>query len=51
MYSAHNNFLAKKSMKFTALEISIHKEENASFHISLPEKNSNREVIFMYWTL
>lgn len=48
MYADHNNFLAKKSMKFTVLEICIRKEENISFHISLSEKNSNREVIFMY---
>lgn len=48
MYSDHNNFLAKKSMKFTALEICVHMEENIPFHISLSEKNSNHGVILRY---
>lgn len=51
MYSDHNNFLAKKSMKFTALEICIRMEENIPFHISLSEKNSSHRVILRYWTL
>lgn len=47
-YSDHNNFLAKKSMKFTALEICIHMEENKPLNISLSEKNRSHRVIRRY---